>query len=160
MSPRATSRRWPGRDRAPSQPLQAVLRAAELHLGQDARVGRRTSPSRTATRSSARSPGADGLKTGHTEEAGYGFTGSAEQNGRRLIEVVAGLGSWNAARPGIDAADAVGLQRLAGQALVPVGRQGRHGQGPAGQRAARSRWSRRAISPSRCPRASRAARPP
>ena len=40
--------------------------------------------------------GADGLKTGHTEEAGYGFTGSADQNGRRLIEVVAGLPSWNA----------------------------------------------------------------
>jgi D-alanyl-D-alanine carboxypeptidase (penicillin-binding protein 5/6) len=41
-------------------------------------------------------PGADGLKTGHTDEAGYGFTGSAEQNGRRLIMVVAGLDSWNA----------------------------------------------------------------
>ena len=39
--------------------------------------------------------GADGLKTGHTDEAGYGFTGSAEQNGRRLIEVLAGLPSWN-----------------------------------------------------------------
>jgi serine-type D-Ala-D-Ala carboxypeptidase (penicillin-binding protein 5/6) len=39
--------------------------------------------------------GADGLKTGHTDEAGYGFTGSAEQNGRRLIMVVAGLPSWN-----------------------------------------------------------------
>lgn len=39
--------------------------------------------------------GADGLKTGHTAEAGYGFTGSAEQNGRRLIMVVAGLGSTN-----------------------------------------------------------------
>ncbi len=37
--------------------------------------------------------GADGLKTGHTEEAGYGFTGSAEQNGRRLVMVVAGLTS-------------------------------------------------------------------
>ncbi len=42
-----------------------------------------------------RVPGADGLKTGHTEEAGYGFTGSAEQNGRRLIMVVAGLSSFN-----------------------------------------------------------------
>ena len=41
-------------------------------------------------------PGADGLKTGHTDEAGYGFTGSADQNGRRLIEVVAGLPSWDA----------------------------------------------------------------
>ena len=40
-------------------------------------------------------PGADGLKTGHTDEAGYGFTGSAEQNGRRLIEVLAGMASWN-----------------------------------------------------------------
>jgi D-alanyl-D-alanine carboxypeptidase (penicillin-binding protein 5/6) len=39
--------------------------------------------------------GADGLKTGHTAEAGYGFTGSAEQNGRRIIMVVAGLGSFN-----------------------------------------------------------------
>jgi len=41
-------------------------------------------------------PGADGLKTGHTDEAGYGFTGSANQSGRRLIEVLAGLPSWNA----------------------------------------------------------------
>jgi len=39
--------------------------------------------------------GADGLKTGHTEEAGYGFTGSAQQNGRRLVMVMAGLTSSN-----------------------------------------------------------------
>ena len=39
--------------------------------------------------------GADGIKTGHTEEAGYGFTGSAEQNGRRIVMVVAGLDSFN-----------------------------------------------------------------
>lgn len=39
--------------------------------------------------------GADGLKTGHTQEAGYGFTGSAVQNGRRLVMVVAGLTSFN-----------------------------------------------------------------
>jgi D-alanyl-D-alanine carboxypeptidase (penicillin-binding protein 5/6) len=39
--------------------------------------------------------GADGLKTGHTDEAGYGFTGSAEQNGRRLVMVLAGMGSWD-----------------------------------------------------------------
>lgn len=42
-----------------------------------------------------RIPGADGLKTGHTEEAGYGFTGSAIQDGRRLVMVVAGLNSFN-----------------------------------------------------------------
>ena len=39
--------------------------------------------------------GADGLKTGHTEEAGYGFTGSAEQGGRRVVMVLAGLTSAN-----------------------------------------------------------------
>ena len=39
--------------------------------------------------------GADGLKTGHTEEAGYGFTGSADQDGRRIIMVVSGLSSFN-----------------------------------------------------------------
>jgi D-alanyl-D-alanine carboxypeptidase (penicillin-binding protein 5/6) len=39
--------------------------------------------------------GADGLKTGHTEEAGYGFTGSADQGGRRIVMVVAGLTSFN-----------------------------------------------------------------
>ncbi len=39
--------------------------------------------------------GADGLKTGHTQEAGYGFTGSAEQEGRRIVMVVAGLDSFN-----------------------------------------------------------------
>lgn len=38
--------------------------------------------------------GSDGMKTGHTEEAGFGFTGSAEQKGRRLVSVLAGLKSY------------------------------------------------------------------
>lgn len=33
--------------------------------------------------------GADGIKTGFTNQAGYGFLGSAERNGRRLMMVVA-----------------------------------------------------------------------
>jgi D-alanyl-D-alanine carboxypeptidase (penicillin-binding protein 5/6) len=37
--------------------------------------------------------GADGLKTGHTEEAGYGLTASAIRGNRRLIVVVNGLNS-------------------------------------------------------------------
>lgn len=37
--------------------------------------------------------GADGLKTGHTSEAGYGLVGSAKQDGRRVIFVLSGLGS-------------------------------------------------------------------
>jgi D-alanyl-D-alanine carboxypeptidase (penicillin-binding protein 5/6) len=36
-------------------------------------------------------PGADGLKTGHTQESGYGLVSSAVQDGRRLILVVNGL---------------------------------------------------------------------
>ncbi len=37
---------------------------------------------------------ADGLKTGHTEEAGYGLVGSAvHQNGRRIVFVITGLPS-------------------------------------------------------------------
>ncbi|MET0154504.1 MAG: D-alanyl-D-alanine carboxypeptidase family protein [Rickettsiales bacterium] len=43
-----------------------------------------------------RDVGADGLKTGHTEDGGYGLAASAEQNGRRLIAVVNGLPSDNA----------------------------------------------------------------
>jgi D-alanyl-D-alanine carboxypeptidase (penicillin-binding protein 5/6) len=39
--------------------------------------------------------GADGLKTGHTDEAGFGFTGSAQQEGRRVVMVLAGLTSFN-----------------------------------------------------------------
>tara|TARA_B100000902_G_scaffold269983_1_gene255876 strand:- start:22 stop:1212 length:1191 start_codon:yes stop_codon:yes gene_type:complete len=37
--------------------------------------------------------GADGLKTGHTSEAGYGLVGSALQGDRRIIFVVTGLRS-------------------------------------------------------------------
>ncbi len=48
--------------------------------------------------------GADGLKTGHTEEAGYGLTASAVRDGRRLVMVLAGL-----PRPGDRAREAAGL---------------------------------------------------
>lgn len=34
--------------------------------------------------------GADGMKTGYTNQAGYGFVGSAERDGTRLLMVVAG----------------------------------------------------------------------
>ena len=37
--------------------------------------------------------GADGLKTGHTEEAGYGLVGSALQGDRRIVFVFTGLDS-------------------------------------------------------------------
>ncbi len=34
--------------------------------------------------------GADGIKTGFTNQAGYGFVGSAQRNGRRLVMVIGG----------------------------------------------------------------------
>jgi serine-type D-Ala-D-Ala carboxypeptidase (penicillin-binding protein 5/6) len=42
--------------------------------------------------------GADGLKTGHTQEAGYGLVGSAVQGDRRIIFVITGLDSPEARR--------------------------------------------------------------
>lgn len=38
-------------------------------------------------------PGADGLKTGHTSEAGYGLVGSAMRGDRRIIFMITGLPS-------------------------------------------------------------------
>lgn len=37
--------------------------------------------------------GADGLKTGHTQEAGFGLTGSAKQGDRRVVFVLSGMDS-------------------------------------------------------------------
>ena len=42
--------------------------------------------------------GADGLKTGHTQEAGYGLVGSAKQGDRRVIFALTGLESERARR--------------------------------------------------------------
>ena len=42
--------------------------------------------------------GADGLKTGHTEEAGYGLVGSAVEGDRRVIFAITGLDSERARR--------------------------------------------------------------
>jgi D-alanyl-D-alanine carboxypeptidase (penicillin-binding protein 5/6) len=44
----------------------------------------------------ARVPGADGLKTGHTEEAGFGLCASVKRGDRRLILVFNGLPSMRA----------------------------------------------------------------
>lgn len=38
-------------------------------------------------------PGADGMKTGHTDESGYGLVGTAVRDGRRIIMVINGLTS-------------------------------------------------------------------
>jgi len=40
--------------------------------------------------------GADGIKTGHTEDGGYGMIGSAVANGRRIVMVINGTSSMQA----------------------------------------------------------------
>ena len=40
-------------------------------------------------------PGADGLKTGHTDDGGYGMVASAKIGGRRLIGVINGFDAKN-----------------------------------------------------------------
>ena len=55
-------------------------------------------------------PGADGLKTGHTDAAGYGITTSAKQGDRRLILVLNGL-----RYPDLDKATSARQDWVAGQ---------------------------------------------
>jgi D-alanyl-D-alanine carboxypeptidase (penicillin-binding protein 5/6) len=65
--------------------------------------------------------GADGLKTGHTAEAGYCFLGSAKRNGRRLIMVVAGMSSEKARRDEAERLMKWGFDEWEGREIVPAG---------------------------------------
>lgn len=66
-------------------------------------------------------PGADGIKTGFTNDAGYGFLGTAQRNNRRLLMVVAGI---DTARKRNEAAIALmewGFASFNGQRVLPAG---------------------------------------
>lgn len=65
--------------------------------------------------------GADGLKTGHTEAAGYGLVGSAVKGDRRLILVIAGLES--ATKRSIEAERLIrwGFREFETKQLLPAG---------------------------------------
>ena len=66
-------------------------------------------------------PGADGIKTGFTNQAGYGFLGSAQRGGRRLMMVVA---TSPTGRQRNDASRALmewGFQAFESRVLFPVG---------------------------------------
>jgi D-alanyl-D-alanine carboxypeptidase (penicillin-binding protein 5/6) len=67
------------------------------------------------------SVGADGLKTGHTEEAGYGLTASAVQDGRRLILVVSGLDSEKARAEESERLLSWGFREFGNYALIKPG---------------------------------------
>lgn len=65
----------------------------EFTFGRDSRGTPITQPNRNPLLS--RQTGADGIKTGHTESAGFGLTASAIREGRRIVMVVNG---WPTAR--------------------------------------------------------------
>ena len=65
--------------------------------------------------------GADGLKTGHTEAAGYSLAGSALRNGRRLVLVITGLDSVNARAREAERLLDWGFREFANYALFDAG---------------------------------------
>ncbi|MDO5647798.1 D-alanyl-D-alanine carboxypeptidase family protein [Paracoccus sp. (in: a-proteobacteria)] len=65
--------------------------------------------------------GADGLKTGHTQEAGYGLVGSAQQDGRRVIFVISGLQTDRARAEESERIVNWAFRQFSMQTLVPAG---------------------------------------
>ena len=70
-----------------------------------------------------KSVGADGLKTGHTKEAGYGLTASAAQGERRLVLVLNGLPSQRARAEESARIMAWGFREFANYKLVEAGEE-------------------------------------
>ena len=65
--------------------------------------------------------GADGLKTGHTQEAGYGLVGSAIQDGRRIVFVISGLASETARAEESERIVNWAFREFTMETLVPAG---------------------------------------
>ncbi len=70
-----------------------------------------------------RTPGADGLKTGHTQEAGYGLTASVKRGDRRLILVTNGLETKKARRSETQRLLEWGFREFRNYRLVKQGEQ-------------------------------------
>jgi serine-type D-Ala-D-Ala carboxypeptidase (penicillin-binding protein 5/6) len=68
-------------------------------------------------------PVADGLKTGHTSEAGYGLAGSAVQGNRRVIFVITGLASEQARAEESEKIVNWAFRQFAEKTLVTAGTQ-------------------------------------
>lgn len=66
-------------------------------------------------------PGADGIKTGFTNQAGYGFLGSAQRGGRRLAVVVAGAEHYRDRDKAARAMIEWGFDAFEQRLLVPKG---------------------------------------
>jgi D-alanyl-D-alanine carboxypeptidase (penicillin-binding protein 5/6) len=70
--------------------------------------------------------GADGLKTGHTNEAGYGLVASAVRDERRLISVAVGLDSANARALENERLLEYGFRRFRNYSLMTEGEEIEH----------------------------------
>jgi D-alanyl-D-alanine carboxypeptidase (penicillin-binding protein 5/6) len=66
-------------------------------------------------------PGADGIKTGYTEQAGYTFLGSAEREGRRLAMVIAGAPTPAIRNKSARQLIAWGFDHFSSRQLLPMG---------------------------------------
>ncbi|WP_324754319.1 D-alanyl-D-alanine carboxypeptidase family protein [Roseovarius sp. Pro17] len=66
--------------------------------------------------------GADGLKTGHTQAAGYGLVGSAKQGERRVVFVLSGLDTPQARAEDAEAIVNWAFRQFAENTLVTAGR--------------------------------------
>jgi D-alanyl-D-alanine carboxypeptidase (penicillin-binding protein 5/6) len=66
-------------------------------------------------------PGADGIKTGFTYQAGYTFLGSAQRNGRRLAMVIAGAPSPAIRNKSARQLMEWGFDNFASHQLLPMG---------------------------------------
>ncbi|MGI9498797.1 MAG: D-alanyl-D-alanine carboxypeptidase family protein, partial [Geminicoccaceae bacterium] len=73
-----------------------------------------------------RVPGADGLKTGHTQEAGYGLVASAIRDDRRLISVAVGLDSAEARALENERLLEYGFRRFRNYSLITSGQEIEH----------------------------------
>ena len=67
--------------------------------------------------------GVDGIKTGHTEQAGYGITLSAEKSGRRLMLVINGLTSEDERAKEGDALLRWGFREFENKKLLSAGQK-------------------------------------
>ena len=65
----------------------------EFQYGKNKRTGELLAAQLNRNKLLFTNPNVDGIKTGHSEEAGYCLAASSEQNGRRLIAVVMGADS-------------------------------------------------------------------
>jgi D-alanyl-D-alanine carboxypeptidase (penicillin-binding protein 5/6) len=67
--------------------------------------------------------GADGLKTGHTTEAGYGLVGSAKQGNRRIIFMITGLETKSARASEAEKLTNWAFRQFVSKDLFPKGEQ-------------------------------------